>query len=135
MISLADYQRVCDERDQLKEQLDRLLELQRDGDHAWKVSYLRDTLGVDASSAHLLMKLYECRTRSLSPATLASFIPARDHAKDRTSFVKVHVRHIRQRLGPDIIETVWNGTARCHGANYRLGPDGVGLMREMLEAA
>ena len=134
MITLAEYQRVCDERDQLKEQLAYLLEREQEDGEAAKFRRMREALGVTPSHLHLLLALYEKRT--LSRTAISDLLPARDHVAGHTyQVVKVHVRHIREKFGPDIIETVWKGGSRRHGANYRLGSAGVELMRETLAEA
>jgi hypothetical protein len=134
-VSQTEYQRVCEERDELRERLALALRVQVEDEQAWRLFRLRDRLGLRDSGAHLMLALYEAAPRSVSTTFLESRLPCRDHARDRNpEIVKVQIRYVRVRLGMETIETVLNSPSPRHGGMYRLGAIGKELIEEALAA-
>ena len=141
MISLADYQRVCDERDDLLEQVAYLREELGYASSAEEAAAFRALFGqpMRPAAARLLQRLYRANGEFVALNKLNAALPDLEsgYCVER---VKVHVRNIRMALGDGAIETTCLKRVRDFTA-YRLTREGLAkveaalIKREEREAA
>lgn len=126
-IEMTEYQRVCDERDDLR---DEIANLRQDLGLATvldECSRLKTRYGLEPSAAKILLTLYRSSTHVLRFEQVDDVTPATRQFRDRdpSSILKIWVWQIRKRIGRDSIETIW-------GEGYRLTPLGVSVVARAL---
>jgi DNA-binding response OmpR family regulator len=114
-VSAADYQRVCDERDALTDEVRRLrVELGELTDSV-AVDLLRNELRIDRAEAILVQALYAKRGAPMTRDALHR-LASREGADPHCTVVRVCV--VRRKLGAEFIRSVYRGSGGA--ASYAL---------------
>lgn len=128
-VSMAEYQRVCEERDELREELAYVRETR--GGPDWIRVQLRDALRLTPNEAAILAKLYADRAKpGVSRGVLLDLLLARGGGESEAlpKILDVYVCRIKKKVGRrDIIVTVF-------GFGFRPTPEGAALVERVTTA-
>lgn len=123
-VPLADYTKVCQERDQALAERDYYRsELGLTADAALRAE-LQNRLGLTVGQAAIMAALHRAKHRFLSKDTLGSVGPQR--CDGPLEVAKAQICQIRRKLGGGVIETAW-------GLGYRLSESGRGLVETAIK--
>lgn len=125
-VTMAEYQRVCDERDRLRDENDHYRNEERASVEIERVAAIRKATRLFPAPAAMLLRLYDARGRLISKERLEELVPpVRVEERVDWKVVDVYMHRIRKVLGFDVIETIW-------GNGYRLTPLGVAAVERAL---
>lgn len=125
-VEIAEYQRVCEERDVLKEELAYERSERRGGMD--ETTRLRVALGVPLAVAAMLLTLR--RGGPVARENLLDSLP-RPQGRDsdrQPNLVDVYACRIRRLLGNETLRTIW-------GFGYQLTPDGIAAVERALRTS
>lgn len=120
-VPLAEYDRVCRERDDLAAEVAYLKGERRDGDDEALEATLRVALRLSPGEARLVAVIWSGRGHYASRDAIAERAEMCGQTASRDT-MNVLVTRIRGKIGRDAVQNVW-------GSGFKLSPGGIATVR------